>query len=201
MNTKKLSLLLIGFAATAFFAGCQNSSQATPVGPVTGTTQGALNQESAADNAAFQGAVNLKDASFCNKITNKDYQQNCKTAVADSILLAEANNKLDENVCLKISSKEQQDLCKIQIAVGLEEKAKAELAEKENEKRNQIVQAGDYTACAKNLTDKTGISACELNILAAKAFETKEISWCDKISLPQDQQRCKDSFKEGTPNQ
>ncbi|MFA5829499.1 MAG: hypothetical protein WC843_03320 [Candidatus Gracilibacteria bacterium] len=197
MNIKKTFIAGISLCLL-ILAGCQNSASNQANQPITSVQSSSQqgSQTSAADTAAFNGAVQLKDAKFCDKVIDATYQKACQTAVADVIAMDEALNKLDESICAKIFSKDQQNACKISVEVGLKDKENALLRNKEIEKENQIIGSGDYTACAKQLTDKILISTCELNILENKAIQTKDSSLCDKISLPEDQVRCKNGLKD-----
>ncbi len=183
-----------------FLAGCGQtvSNQEASINPLNTKTAASTEPNtniSATDKAAFDGAVQLKDEEFCNKIIDKNYKMECVTKLQDLQYLSEAISKLDSQICSKISNLDQQNACKISVEVGQKEAEKSQAFSSEVEKGNQIVAGGDYSQCAKQLTNKTLISSCELNILSAKALETKDATLCNKISLPQDQVRCKSGLK------
>lgn len=167
--------------------------------PAAGTMQTRLTQQlpivrSQADLAAYQGAVQLKDVSYCDKIAIETIKKECQTAVADEIALADAIAKLDPTLCSKLSTQDQQEACKTQVEVITTEKKQSESQQaNQNEIVNQyetITKAGDYTKC-KTINDTSYSMTCELTILTNMALIAKDPSICDKASSQAVTDECK----------
>ncbi len=195
---KKLFILL-PVMALLFLAGCQtekpseSSSQTAPVPAATNVTQSAQSS-SAPDRAAYDGAQQLKDPSFCDKISDENYKKACKDAINDQSQLEEAIVKVDAGVCAKISSADQQKACKIRIEVLLKEQENSKKQEEARKNagtlRDQIIKTGDISRC-KEIKIEGKRAECEITILTNKVSTTKNISWCDKASTAELRDQCK----------
>lgn len=210
----KLLLTTISVFSLLVFAGCGNLpqsnlpqsnqanqpasisiKQSTQATSATNSNLGAPDPTfSAADIAAYTSAVQLKDETYCAKITNQSYQQQCLTAISDGKTAQEALAKSDASLCSKLSSTDSQQACQIYIQADLQTKAAAKAAEdqikKDDTLRDQIILSGDYTRCQEIKTEGDRHS-CEVNILTEKALQAKNISWCDKASQQEMRDVCR----------
>lgn len=198
MNIKKTFIAGISLCLL-ILAGCQNSAsnQANqPVNSVQSSSQQG-SQISAADTAAFNGAVQLKDLSFCDKLSTADLKALCKNTINDAKIAADALIKTDASLCSQISNSDKAAACKIQVEVALKEKENAQNfqtdMQKEQQLSDQIVASGDVTRC-KELKLPNGQKDCEYNILANKAIQNKNIGLCDQITDPTGKENCKTNF-------
>lgn len=193
MISQNFSLRTVAFVAMVILAGCQAPS----TGSNTSTPNGerAIKVEySAADQAAYDGAIQLKDTKYCEKISNQAYKKQCKDTLNDEAKLQEALVKVDATICVQLSSKDQQDACKIAVEVKLQKAADQKKQEAERAKdlqlESSVIQSGDFKRC-KELKVEGNFNDCEVNILTTKAIQTKDNSWCDKASNDQNKQSCK----------
>lgn len=204
-NTKNYQkyLALSSLMVMLFLTGCQPSIPPQETNPSTTPTPTTDQQTqtlptsnySATDRANYQAAMELKDASYCSKITDKAYQQSCKSQLSDSVTLQQALAKNDPTLCTKLSIKDNQDACKIAIEVNVKKSQQEKDAEAQiqvvQKLRDEIIATGDYTRC-KEITDENFRSVCELQILSNKVLQTKDQTWCDKASTKDLQQKCRD---------
>lgn len=205
MLVKKL-FIVIPTVMILFLAGCQaeqqNYKSAQNNQNLLPTTQTADQETaistrsySAADQAAYDGAQQLKDTSFCDKISDENYKKTCKDAISDQQYLGEARAKIDTALCARLSTKDKQKACNIQIEVLLKEQENIKKQEESRKNtgtlRDQFVKAGDYKRC-QELKIEGYISECEVNILSQKAISTKDINWCKKASAKSSQEQCEE---------
>lgn len=192
--------IIFGVVCSSLFmlAGCQSDKAATTQ-PQTVTPSSNLTQNPA-DSAAYEGAISLKDASFCDKISDQKYMQDCKDEIADQKIVDEAFAKLDASLCEKLSQNKtkfdfssKRDACKIKIEVEQkrisQQQEQESTIEKTQNLKDQIIAGGDYTRC-KELTDKNFSATCELQILSNKALQTNDKSWCSKASTEETKKQC-----------
>lgn len=195
MKFQKFFFPVLALVAAFFLAGCQTEQQTTvsPAETPTARTQQVPQQFSAADTAAYRGALELNDASFCDKIEDKNYQQQCKTEVADSAAYAEAQSKLDVSLCQRMSTEDLEKACATGIEVQLkQQQTSQEEVDKMNvmyEQLNKIIAEDDYTKC-ETLKNQSSIDSCESTILTTKALQTGDASYCAKITNKESQSTC-----------
>jgi len=151
---------------------------------------------SASDQAAYAGALELKDAEFCNKVTDESYQTECKTAVADRVTLESAVSNSDSTDCAKLSSEDAKRACEINIEVDQEKAAKLKAEEEAkaagNKLAQEIVDAKDINRC-KELAIESQQLDCELMILINKATAQQDVSICQQGSTQEARDICKTS--------
>lgn len=200
MKNSKSLWLLGSIFSVMIFAGCNTAANQPASQSSTQTqavTQAALPvQHSETDTAAYQGALTLKDASYCDKISDQQYKQQCQTELSDNAAMAAALSKSDQSECAKLSTKDKQDACKIQVEVALKGQQQSQETQAKLDSivanLNTIVASGDYTKC-KTLDSATFQDNCEYNILVNKALEAKDPTICDKIANKNSIVACKDA--------
>lgn len=219
MNAKTLTLSALTLAVLLVLASCE----AQPGNLTNGSTPGKSMTSNAlvtvtpagtqaiqplppprteADMAAYNGAMELKDISYCEKIKDETYKTECKTTLSDQLALSSALEKTDATLCAKLSTADKQEACRTNIAVRIQAQSQEtqflnSIAES-NKKAQEITDSGDYTKC-KELPDPNAVSDCEYNILVNKALADKDISWCTKISSKDTIETCKALYKEYNP--
>jgi len=149
---------------------------------------------SASDQAAYAGALELKDVEFCNKISDEDYQAACKSAVADSTTLESAVSNSDSADCAKLSSEDAKKACEIKIEVETKKLAQQQAVENAKadglKKAQEIVDAKDINRC-KELAIESQQFDCELTIIINKATAQHDISICEQGSTQEIRDICK----------
>lgn len=184
-------IFFLSFIFTLFLSGCQDNIS-TDTHPAPATSQATNHQLT--DQAAYDGALKLQNTTFCDKIEEQVIRERCVREVNDQKLLQQALAKTDSSLCQKMSTPDAQKACGIRIEVLLtEQKANADKQQAiQNiyDQYNKIVEKGDYIEC-KNLEDEKFRIACESSILTSKASNTKDQTWCDKISKKEAQEECK----------
>jgi hypothetical protein len=203
---KKLLILLV---ASAILGGCSelpddnitvnNSRVNTPTQAVpTQTNNGSSNtneqpsNSGLVDQVAFDGAVRLKDLSYCEKIVNVDLKQQCIDTVNQDVPVTPA-----EVDCTKLTVIEEKEACL--LAKQIEEQAKQQQLEQEKAiadgvvKRDQAVLAGDLSSC-KDLTVFGQKVGCEANILTNKAIQQNDKTICSQASMPEAKEACEMDF-------
>ena len=203
MFSKRLFTLILASATIVLLAGCtggttstgQNTEQQTALS----TTQPPQKEYSLADQTAYSSAIQLKDTTFCDKISNADYRQQCKTSLADKAALQDAVTKMDASLCGKLSTHDKQNSCKIQVEVLLKQRQTQEAFQnqiKSDQKlSSEIYASGNYQRCSE-LSMETSRIDCESNILSNKAIQAKDPSWCDKVNLESAKQECQSNYAE-----
>ncbi len=73
---------------------------------------------SAANQTALTGALELLDATLCEKITDQEGKKYCNDAVSDKKTFREAELKNDPTLCEKITILENREACKIQLEIN-----------------------------------------------------------------------------------
>jgi hypothetical protein len=179
MKTNQYLLGTLLILPVLFIAGCQSDEAAnsTPNSSNPAAGQTAAKEVSMADQTAFQGAMQLKDVSFCDKISDAEYKQKCLTTLQDNKISAEAIEKKDSSLCEKISFKDGVETCKMQLDIEKKALAKQEEAQKQQQLAVEISNTGDITACQK-ITDSNIQASCELNIITNKAVAAKDLKIC-----------------------
>lgn len=142
-----------------------------------------------ADNAAYQGALQLNDLSYCDRIKNETLISKCKTEVSDKAIFSEALSKLDNSFCLKLSSNDVQEACKTQIDVKKQSQAENQAFQSEVTKYNSILENNQFDKCSE-LTDKALLQNCEDSKIAYDAVKAKNSDLCLKITNQLQQQQC-----------
>lgn len=175
---------------------------ATPVTPQQDALQPVappFPAQSEADTAAFNGAQQLKDPTFCDKIKDEEYMKVCKTTLSDELTMSDAVNKMDIALCDKLSTEDMKSACAIQIEVlKKNEQTIAEVEDREEqvtELKNDIQQAGDVKRCAE-LEDANQIAVCELNLLVNKATTSKDVTICKQASTDATVKACENDAKQ-----
>ncbi len=158
---------------------------------------------SEADTAAYQGALQLKDVSFCEKILDGEYKNMCVTDINDKKILEQALETMDAVLCDNLSTEDKTLACVIKVDVlKAEQKRAVELLQKDTEQSalsQSIVTAGDHTRCTE-LADPNQREACEMNILLNKAFAESDITYCDKMSTDEGKSACRSNYDESAPS-
>ena len=175
-----------------------------------GTTQAQTQQPAApapvaasqADIAAYNGAMQLKDVTFCDKMKDETYKKICKTDVTDQIALDEALNKVDATLCVKLSTKDGQEACKIQVeAANKEAQVKIEqqkITETQESMAIQTVSSGDISKCKQ--LEAVYVANCELNILLNEAYKANDPKICEQASDSATVEKCKNSYEKAIAN-
>ncbi len=190
---------------TATTQNNQNTASSTASLEVSGTQQN-INTVNARDQAAYNAALQLNDASYCDKITITDYKNQCKTAVSDQMAEQEALQKPDASLCEKMSTKDLQDACKIKVEAQIQQQQTAEQQKSQEQAQlasdqkmtGQIISSGDYSRCSE-LTIYGDQMDCETNILTQKALDNKDITWCDKATLADAKSSCQTTYQKSNP--
>ncbi|GEM_PF-4011830 len=153
--------------SAAILSGCQVASQEIK----SDALQNQVQKYNLADQAAYQGAVELKDVSYCKRIQDKQYKKTCAMDVQDRIALAAAVSKSDSSLCAKLGLKVNQEACRITIEV---QQQQAQLKTRKNaeikamyDQLNSIVESRDANHC-KDLQDANLAQTCEQTIAANK---------------------------------
>lgn len=220
MKAKKLVIAAIMIIGLGIFAGCEEQPAAPetsvpitnsmPAQVETANTQAtpppAMNVStppiySEADVAAYDGAIQLKDVSYCDKIKDATYLQTCKTDVTDQQKTSEALAKGDPALCGQLSTNDRQEACKTHLQISADQQKQGTAISDEIAKSNAIVAAGDYARCAAELSQKSIVDNCEMNILFNLALEKNDVSWCDKITDETTKTDCKTHFAALQKNQ
>lgn len=209
LTTPFLSTLLL---LSILLSGCQSQPsttvhQATPESQKTASAQEEKStpdskeptQEIAlADQTAFDGALQLQDENFCNKIENGELKNKCKEEVRDLISFDKALTAQDKNLCKQVINQDKQKACEtsIEIGVEMEKKQKKEIEESNArfEQFKQIVSGNDVEKC-KTLADVSFKASCEYNLVVNKAIDSKDAKMCDAISSEELKQDCKNTVE------
>lgn len=183
MKAKILLVSAFILGTLLIMSGCEaqpandNSQNTTVVtaniesGTSDGTTELPKSTVSEANMAAFTAAASLKDASFCEKISDADLKKKCVTNVADLSIQSDAISLNDPALCQKISITDLQQACKINV------EAAAKFAERMTMPSTQemkilrdAIDSGDVKQCelVKNPDQR---NACKYNILNNKSQE------------------------------
>lgn len=218
MKTKNLLFILIGISI--ILVGCQ-ARNSVPTETTSTTGNVTINDEQAntventekvngetqtstittnltlSDTTAYDSAIDLKDESFCEKISDDSYKSECQIEVKDQIVYDKALSNNDTNTCNQLSTVDKQNACKIMIEANKREK---ELFIEEQKERdiimnsyNDILQEGDVSRCQE--MEETMIASCEFNILVNAANHNQNPELCEKASSSETIARCKDSYK------
>jgi len=154
-----------------------------------------------ADQAAYGGAMQLKDVTYCDKIKDEAYKQQCKTELADNATLAAALEKLDPALCDKMSTDDKKEACKIQVDVAKKKVENQQQKQQEIENisaaATEIIQTGDYAKC-RELADPNFTRTCEVNILSKQAIESGDVKICGKVSDEQGKNICQSIFNDSS---
>ncbi len=156
-------------------------------------------QVSKADSAAYSGAMQLMDETYCDKISDAEYKATCKTELADTKSLNEALAAVDSGLCDKLSTDDKKEACKISVQ-ALKDEQKQEEERLKNDAEQQelaqsIVESKDHTRC-KELDDSNQREACEMNIILNRAFAENDIAICDLMSTEEGKSSCVANFEE-----
>ncbi len=152
-----------------------------------------------ADDAAYDSAIQLVDATFCKKISDPATMASCERDIASISTLKEAFAKNDPALCAKLASEENRKICETQIEAAQKAKAAQDELTRQGEddvsKAAAILQAGDYTRCSE-LTLDSSKKDCETNVLLKKAQETSDASWCAKATIAEARELCQSAIKD-----
>jgi len=154
-------------------------------------------QLSDSDVTAYNGAMELNDASFCDRITDQAYKDLCKNDLSDKAIIIEAVKKKDISICQGLSSNDQVQVCEIKVDLEVKSQEIAQQKAKMNEATmvlsDEIVEKGELARCAELGEDY--IASCEIDILLNKAFAEKNPNTCDQASSPETVAMCKDRYE------
>ena len=198
MKLQKLFYPAVLIASLVLLSACQAEEQVPPNGNGSTTQTQSTSQKaevhSLADQTAYQGAQQLKDPTFCAKIENENYKKQCENEIADQVTAEAAVTKVQAGDCKKIQNADKEKACELQVEIKMKQQQQSQELQANYDKFNKLSNEGDYEKC-KTLQDSNLVTACEENILTNKALNTKEKSWCQKISDSKAQQRCFDAVK------
>ncbi len=130
---KRTSLNILGtitvLTMVIAFSGCESGNQQLPsqpanpqVQPPITTQQQAATPENTqdtelADQVAFDGARQLRDVTFCQKIVNAELKQSCVTLLNDTATQQAAVDSMNPTLCDKLSTKALQNGCRMRLEV------------------------------------------------------------------------------------
>jgi hypothetical protein len=194
MKAKTLLVSALALASLLIFAGCeettgpsapnQNATPNTPAAPAIATQAPVLPAISEADQAAYNGAIQLNDQTYCDKIIDQNYKNQCKTILADQTAQSAALAKLDPAPCDKISTQDKQDACKTQVDVAIKnrqtEQQKGADLNNDETMYAQMNSQQIFDKC-NELKSSYFIQLCSDQALMREAITKKDISLCDKI--------------------
>lgn len=204
---KRILLTTAATVALLVFAGCAESAPTsengtngtqtleTPPPPVE------VPEVNEADNAAYSGALRLLDVSFCEKIGDEQLKEKCTTDVNDQKIVTEATKERDASLCDQVSTDDKKEACKTSVEVAVAQETavarKQEALKAGQMKEDEIVASGDYTRC-KELEEPSNVYDCEISILANKAVQEKDPSWCEKASREDIREQCEFMYTSAT---
>jgi len=218
MNSQKTFILSAFFLTTILLAGCQDNGVQSATKPAQNTPSKSNTQQpavsapipgmpdfsqnnvtySATDTAAFSSAQQLKDPTFCDKISDAAYKEECKQTIANDTVLNEAVSKMDATLCDKLPTADAQGVCKINVEAAVktnqEDLAQKQATQDEVTKSDQIVKSKDLSQC-KNL-EQSFVMSCELNILLNEALDQKKPELCDQATDPKTVEQCKTQYQQ-----
>lgn len=198
MNTK---LIVTGIVfASLLISGCQNESAPHIDNDLKPETEANVSQQhSLADATAYNSAIELKDKSFCDKITNSTYKENCITRVNNQILYEEAIKEKDGSRCDKISDADTKAACKISLeaqeAKQQLEREKQNFVDTEGKLMSDIMESGEITRCTE-LTDSNFASTCEANLLVEEGLKINDIKVCERATTEMSSELCNSNLKQ-----
>ena len=171
---------------------------------VTSTAPVPAVTHSEADVAAYNGALQLNDATFCDKIKEAGLANGCKIDVSDAIALSDALTRTDATLCDKLSNADKIAACKIQLEAHNKaaELKQAKVAEKNEQVAlyNSIFDSGKWEDCGK-LTDPFFADTCVNNGILVEAVTKKDITVCNKIKDKQAVTACQSAYEQRTQPQ
>ncbi len=173
-------------------AGEESNGQTLPIGEE-------MPLVSAADQAAYGGALQLMDVSFCEKISDQSFKTQCRTDIANKTIEDKALESLDQSVCDEISNQDVRQACR--IAVEVEKQS----AEQENERLQVTAEMesrmktaldnDDLSACA-SLENQNARIDCELNVLVNSARSADDTAACSRASSEEIKQACEQEVRQ-----
>lgn len=200
--------LLIFVSTLLVLSGCSTAQPTTTLTPVTtstGTTTttsaptsgtittpvSSTSTASPVDQVAYNGALQLKDKSYCDKISDSALKQQCldqfnQPAVSAPVVVD----------CATMSDSQQKEACLLKQQID------AQVVQKEIDKQTeidsqyalekQIVATGEVSKC-KTLTLPDRVYDCEMNLLIPKAIAAKDLKICQQASTPEITKSCEDA--------
>ena len=201
MKSKAIIISALSLGILAILVGCEETATTgqtgTQVNKVAPPVSAPLIQYSQADMAAFQGAMQLKDSTFCDKIKDEVYKKNCKATLQDTQANNDAQTKMDPTLCAKLSTPDFQEACKTNIEVAQKRSQQQMQANEVQTNDNQIItdanKTGDLAKC-KTIKEENIANTCEANILVQKAEKAKDKSVCNQASSEVIKKFCLDSL-------
>jgi hypothetical protein len=194
MNANKVISITLMSIFALILAGCAGEDNTAAKQNMAQTQEKAVTQQTPADITALQGAMDQKDPKLCDKIADLRTRENCKTALESQKIAEDALKAMDPVLCDKITIKDLADACRMQIEVA---KNKQKNDQERNDalsqdlaNRDSIVASGEITKC-KTLKEENNRTDCELNILANKAIQEKDITVCDQGSTDDIKKICR----------
>lgn len=220
---KNKNLLILSVIFTIILAGCQTDNTKTTETAAPNTTSnmnitiddeqtasdtnadieineeqtGKITTQTLSDSTAYDSAVDLKDESFCEKISDNTYKAECKIEVKDKTIYDAALSNNDTNSCKELSTADKQNACK--IAIEANQRSKEIFMEEQKEREvvmnlyNGIVQEKDVSRCQE--LQESMIASCEFNILVDAANQEQNPQLCEKASSSETITRCKNSYR------
>ncbi len=187
----------------AGFSGCQADGQdvdteLTPSQDQNSTVPPTPSEKtlSLADQAAYEGALQLSDASYCDKVKDPETKTKCHADVSDARKLTTALEKNDAALCKDISNEDRKKACELRVEIEqkelqVREQKKGEI-QSQYDRLGTIVAKGNETECA-GLEDQNLVTSCLENILTNRAIASKDPSICTKINDQEAQKRCSEA--------
>lgn len=192
--------------AVILFAGCAQSTTAPPIDREANSTDSTPQETqisetnvpaielSQADSAAIVAAMDLNDASYCEKIVNIETKQRCLTTLKDSQVSSRALESKDSQICEELSNQDIIEACKIQVEV--EQKLEANKVDFQESLylSDEIGVSGNLQRCALEIKDPSVIAQCELNIIVNKALEEQKPELCEQASTEVTKEKCRQDY-------
>jgi hypothetical protein len=152
-----------------------------------------------ADQAAYDSAIGLTDASFCKKISDPAVAASCEKDLATISAFKEAISNTDKSACARLTDENQKSSCEIQVEAVLKAQAAKEETARQGaadvKRAADIVKSGDYLLCS-GLSLESSRKDCEINTLVKKALQANSSSWCEKATIAEARTQCLSAFSD-----
>jgi len=121
-------------------------------------------QISETDQVAYNGALQLQDLTYCEKITSEDLKKQCVTNVNNKINEDEAIRKLDPTLCDKLEGDDAKSACKLQIDIAKQADIdNAPPTEEENLLYARALKEKNVKLC-EEIKNKDLMTSCKINL-------------------------------------
>lgn len=155
-------------------------------------------QMTESDTAAYDGAIELGDPSYCEKISVTSMIEQCKTEVNDESILQEALNEQDEAKCEGLSNKDSAAACKTKVEVTIDkqnerEERQSQVTEDE-ELLNKILEEKSFEMC-EQIQNKELKDYCDVGKIVQNAVDKNDTTICDQLENSEDSLNCKKALE------